>query len=330
MQPLLVVDRLKTVYLNGGKEIRVLDDINFALDAGETLCIVGESGCGKSVTALSIMGLQGRTGRIRSGRVLLDGTNLAGLNEKEWREIRGNKLAMIFQEPLTSLNPVFTVGFQMGEVLKLHLKMNKQEARKFAIEMLNKAGIMNAERVIDAYPHALSGGMRQRVMIAMALSCSPRLLIADEPTTALDVTVQAQILELIRKLQQKMGMSVMLITHDLGVVAEMADKVIVMYAGQVVEEAEVNALFDNPLHPYTQGLMQLIPGLDAGVRLEPIKGSVPVGYEDIRGCRFLNRCPFAAERCQAESPPLRRIGDHHRVRCWLYEERAEGGGREWA
>jgi peptide/nickel transport system ATP-binding protein len=322
MSYLLTVNNLQTAFATDGREVVSVEDVSFRLEPGQTLGIVGESGCGKSVTSSSIMRLLGRKGRIRRGEILFEGTDLVTLSEKEIREIRGNKISMIFQEPMTSLNPVFTIGYQMLESITLHLKMNKQDARIHAIDMLKKVGIPRAEAIFDSYPHTLSGGMRQRVMIAMALSCRPKLLIADEPTTALDVTIQAQILDLIKKLSKAADMAVMLITHDLGVIAEMADRVIVMYAGQVVEEADVFTLFDHPKHPYTQGLMNSIPRIDAAEeeRLISIPGTVPSLYQMVEGCRFHSRCALATERCQSEAPPLIAAAKDHAARCWLLEQ----------
>jgi peptide/nickel transport system ATP-binding protein len=261
---------------------------------------------------------------------MFGGEDLVKLGEDRMRKIRGNEISMIFQEPMTSLNPVFTIGHQLIEAIKLHLKMKKSEVRAYAIEMLKKVGIPRAEAIMDEYPHALSGGMRQRVMIAMALSCKPKILIADEPTTALDVTIQAQILELMKQLRQESGTAIMLITHDLGVISEMADKVIVMYAGQVVEQADVFTLFDEPKHPYTQGLIQSIPHLEADIeeRLTSIPGTVPSLYQMPSGCRFHNRCPFSMERCMKEAPPLLPAGKEHWSRCWLVQEKTGAAGME--
>jgi len=322
MECLLSVNNLQTVFATEKKEVVSVEDVSFQVYPGEILGIVGESGCGKSVTAFSIMGLLGRKGRVSRGQMLFEGKDLVSLSDEQIRDIRGNEISMIFQEPMTSLNPIFTIGFQMTEGIQLHLKMTQTEARTYAIEMLNKVGIPRAKEIFDSYPHTLSGGMRQRVMIAMALSCNPKLLIADEPTTALDVTIQAQILDLMKKLGKASGMSIMLITHDLGVIAEMADRVIVMYAGQVVEEADVFTLFDHPEHPYTKGLMNSIPQLDAAPddRLESIPGSVPSIYQMVTGCRFHTRCPRAINRCRAEAPALLPINETHSARCWLVEE----------
>ncbi|QNK42034.1 ABC transporter ATP-binding protein [Caproicibacter fermentans] len=316
---MLSVRDLQTAFHTDAGEIVSVEDVSFDLNPGETLGIVGESGCGKSVTSLSIIRLLGKNGRISKGEIQFENQDLAKMNEKEMRKIRGGRISMIFQEPMTSLNPVFTIGYQMQETICLHLQMGKKESRAYAIEMLKKVGIPRAESVIDNYPHELSGGMRQRVMIAMALSCKPKLLIADEPTTALDVTIQAQILELMKKLRKESGTSIMLITHDLGVVAEMADRIIVMYAGQVIESADVYTLFDHPAHPYTIGLMNSIPtiDLDDSKRLESITGTVPSMYQKIRGCRFCNRCKYATERCRNEAPPLTQQGEGHLARCFF-------------
>lgn len=316
---LLSVRHLQTAFRINKKEVVSVEDVSFDINHGETVGIVGESGCGKSVTSLSIMRLLGKKGYIRKGEIKFNNKDIVKLEDREMRDIRGNKISMIFQEPMTSLNPLFTIGNQITEAIKLHQDMDSKEAKKYAVDMLNLVGIPRANIIINEYPHTLSGGMRQRVMIAMALCCKPELLIADEPTTALDVTIQAQILDLIKKLKKEMGMSVMLITHDLGVVAEMADKVIVMYAGQVVEETNVFTLFNHPKHPYTRALLKSIPQIDADVneRLESIKGMVPSAYQGIVGCRFHNRCTYASERCVNEAPALNSIGEGHKVRCFL-------------
>jgi peptide/nickel transport system ATP-binding protein len=324
MNEFLEVERLQTVFKTDRGDVTSVEEVSFSLKPGETIGIVGESGCGKSVTALSIMRLLGRQGYIKNGSVKFNGKDLTKFTEEEMRHIRGNEIAMIFQEPMTSLNPVFTIGNQMIESLLLHLKMNKREAKLFAIDMLMKVGIPRPEAIIDEYPHTLSGGMRQRVMIAMALSCNPKLLIADEPTTALDVTIQAQILNLMKELREISQTSIMLITHDLGVIAEMADKVLVMYAGQVVEEADVFTLFDHPKHPYTKGLIESIPHLEyeSHNRLNSIPGTVPTLQHMPDGCRFHTRCPYATEKCMSEKPQLRSLDnqDDHKVRCWIYDE----------
>lgn len=301
-----------------------VDNVSFHLAEGETLGIVGESGCGKSVTSLSIMGLLGEKGNIQAGTIQFKGVDLTRLGKEELRKLRGSQLSMIFQEPMTSLNPVFTIGQQLIEGIRLHLKLKRLEARKYAIEMLTKVGIPRPDEMIDEYPHSLSGGMRQRVMIAMALSCKPGLLIADEPTTALDVTIQAQILELMKGLREESGTSIMLITHDLGVIAEMADRVVIMYAGQVVEEADVFTLFEDPKHPYTIGLMNSIPSLEheADSRLASIRGMVPSMLHMPSGCRFSDRCDAATEHCRREEPLIRQLREGHYVRCWLADTEA--------
>ncbi|QAY67943.1 ABC transporter ATP-binding protein [Paenibacillus protaetiae] len=321
MESLLAVSHLQTAFeTDQGNRISV-DDVSFQLKAGETLAIVGESGCGKSVTALSIMRLLGKGSRIQRGEVMLDGINLLALSEKEMRGIRGNRMSMIFQEPMTSLNPVFKIGYQLTEAIRLHTQLTKKQARLNAIEMLAKVGLPRPEQIMEEYPFALSGGMRQRVMIAMALACKPRVLIADEPTTALDVTVQAQIMRLMKELCAEAGTAIILITHDLGVVAEMADRVLVMYAGQVVEQTDVYSLFEHPQHPYTQGLLRSMPTLDPNddSKLESIPGAVPAYYQTLEGCRFYNRCSFAAEHCRTNPPQLEQTVPGHMARCWEVE-----------
>jgi peptide/nickel transport system ATP-binding protein len=321
---LLRVDGLRTEFTTDQGPVTPVDGVGFSVVAGETLCLVGESGSGKSVSALSIMGLLAGNGRVTEGSVMFEGQDLAGLPEPELRRIRGHAIAMIFQEPMTSLNPVLTIGDQLGETMILHLGLTKAEARQRAIELLEKVGIPRAGAVVDDHPHRLSGGMRQRVMIAMALSCRPKLIIADEPTTALDVTIQAQILRLMRELSAETGTATIFITHDLGVVAEMADRVAVMYAGQVVEETDVYTLFDQPKHPYTVALLKSIPHITtpAGDRLTPISGSVPSLLHLPAGCRFRERCPHAMERCTTELPALEPLPGRnaHSVRCWLYDD----------
>jgi peptide/nickel transport system ATP-binding protein len=323
-QNILEVDKLQTAFRTDKGEVVSVEEVTFNLQPGETIGIVGESGCGKSVTSLSIMRLLGKHGYIKKGSINLNGKDLAKISEAEMRKVRGNEISMIFQEPMTSLNPVFTIGNQMVELIRLHMGLNAKKAKSYAVEMLKKVGIPRAEVIIDEYPHALSGGMRQRVMIAMALSCKPKLLIADEPTTALDVTIQAQILELMKSLKNESETAIMMITHDLGVIAEMADKVIVMYAGQVVEEADVFTLFDEPKHPYTKGLIDSIPHLeyDSQEKLYSIPGSVPTLQQMPKGCRFHTRCPYVTEKCISEKPPHISIDNklNHKVRCWLYEE----------
>ncbi|WP_280769355.1 ABC transporter ATP-binding protein [Salipaludibacillus daqingensis] len=311
-----------------GKELSVVDGISFSIKAGETLGVVGESGCGKSVTSLSIMGLiPSPPGRVANGTIEFEGKNLLDFKEKEMRKVRGNEISMIFQEPMTSLNPVFTIGKQINEVLLLHNEMNKSAARNRSIEMLKLVGIPRPEQIYHNYPYQLSGGMRQRVMIAIGLACQPKLLIADEPTTALDVTIQAQILNLMRDLKEKTDTSIMFITHDLGVVAEMCDRVVVMYSGQVVEETDVDTLFNDPKHPYTLGLLGSIPKATEKIdRLYSIRGQVPQAGTVERGCRFADRCDKVMPRCYTEDPPLLKMKEGHQCRCWLYAE--EEGGAE--
>lgn len=323
--PLLEVDDLQTSFIVGeGQDVRAVDGVNFVVRAGETLAIVGESGSGKSVTSLSIMRLlPKKIGRISRGTIRLRGKDLVALSDREMRAIRGNDIGMIFQEPMTSLNPVHTIGTQIAEVVMQHDKLNKRDAHKRAIEMLELVGIPEPARRADQFPHQMSGGMRQRAMIAMALACEPSVLIADEPTTALDVTIQAQILDLMRNLQKKMGMAIVFITHDLGVVAEMADRVAVMYAGQVVETGTVEEIFTRPLMPYTSGLMQSIPRMgesEEKVRLQTIPGYVPLLTKLPGGCRFRTRCAFAEDRCAAAEPPLEDIDGGRSVRCIRWRE----------
>ncbi|MEH7275577.1 ABC transporter ATP-binding protein [Neobacillus vireti] len=324
MTKMLEVVDLKTHFYTDNGIIPSVDGVSFTIDKGETTAIVGESGCGKSVTSYSIMRLVDSPGKIAGGEIIFEGIDITKISEKEMRSIRGNDISMIFQEPLTSLNPVVKIGRQLDETLILHQKLTKKEAKQRSIEMLNKVGIPRAEKIYGSYPHELSGGMRQRVMIAMALACNPKLLIADEPTTALDVTIQAQILKLMKALRDDFHTSILLITHDLGVVAEIADKVIVMYSGQVVEEADVFNLFDNPKHPYTKGLLNSTPHLDDEKdELDPIKGNVPSPASRPSGCYFHPRCPHATAICRTESPELKKLGNSNKVRCWLYEEKGE-------
>ncbi len=314
--PLLEVRDLRTSFFLEGGEARAVDGVSFALDAGRVLGLVGESGCGKSVTALSLMRLVPPPGRIVGGEVRLDGRDLLGLPEREMRAVRGAGLAMIFQEPMTSLNPVFTVGSQIAEAVRLHRPVSRREAWERAVELLAEVGIPEPARRARDYPHRLSGGMRQRVMIAMAISCEPRVLIADEPTTALDVTIQAEILDLLRALREQRGMALLLITHDLGVVAEQADEVAIMYAGRIVEHAPVLAIFDRPLHPYTQGLFRSIPGIGGRhERLEAIPGQVPDLLRLPSGCTFRDRCPQAIADCAGVAPPLEEHAPGHRAAC---------------
>lgn len=321
--PLLEVNHVKTGFTINGQNYNAVDDVSFTLDQGKIVCIVGESGCGKSVLSLSIMNLLPKeNGKVVGGEILFEGGNLADLSESEMNKVRGNDIAMIFQEPMTALNPVFSIGFQLQEVLFNHLKIGKEEARKKSIELLQQVGISRAEKILDEYPHQLSGGMRQRVMIAMAIANRPKLLIADEPTTALDVTIQAQILDLIKEIQEKRDMSVLMITHDLGVVAEMAEEVIVMYAGQIVEQGSVDEIFHNPKHPYLTSLLNSIPRLgEEKERLESIKGIVPsLVNMPQAGCRFADRCPVAREECRSITPQLAEVEPGHSVRCLNYKE----------
>ena len=317
MTSLLQIQDLRTVFRTSGGDVPAVDGVSLDVIRGKTLGIVGESGCGKSVLSLSIMRLVAHPGRISSGRVLLEGRDLAGLSNAEMRGVRGKEIGMIFQEPMTSLNPVHTVGFQITEGIRAHeSQASKAELRERGIAALARVRIPSPERRFDEYPHQLSGGMRQRVMIAMALACSPKLLIADEPTTALDVTVQAQILDLLRDLQAETGMAIILITHDLGVIAEMADDVAVMYAGRVVERTTARDLFEDPQHPYTLGLLGSIPRLEEDrERLLAITGAVPPPFALPPGCRFAPRCPFAIEACRAEIPGLRAISPGHEAAC---------------
>ena len=318
---LLEVKDLKTYFYTDSGVAKAVDGVTFSLDKGKTLGIVGESGCGKSVTSLSIMRLvDPATGRNEGGSIVFDGQDLLTLPEKEMRKLRGNRISMIFQEPMTSLNPVFTIGDQISESLKLHKGLDKKAARDRAIELLELVGIPEAGTRVDEYPHQLSGGMRQRVMIAMALSGDPELLIADEPTTALDVTIQAQILQLLKDLQEKLHMSIIIITHDLGVIAEMADEVAVMYAGDIVEKAPTRALFDDPKHPYTIGLMNSIPDINDHVsRLRTLEGLVPSLYDMPSGCRFAPRCQFCCPECEAHRINLTTLPDGRQVRCRRFE-----------
>ena len=320
----LHVENLKTYFYTSEGIAKAVDGVTFGLKKGETLGLVGESGCGKSVTALSIMRLiADPPGRIVQGRIDFHGIDLLELSMSEMQRIRGKRIAMIFQEPMTSLNPVFTIGFQISEMLTLHQNLSKKESWSRAIEMLRVVQIPSPERRVHDYPHQLSGGMRQRAMIAMALSCDPEILIADEPTTALDVTIQAQVIDLMLKLRDDSDTAIVLITHDLGVVAEIAQRIEVMYAGKIVEEAQAPCLFEDPKHPYTRGLLKSIPTLgqrarDGRQHLREIPGMVPSLYELPLGCSFCPRCPDAIPICRVEAPELIDLGDRHRVRCWLY------------
>ena len=320
----LEIENLQTHFFTPGGVVRAVDGVSYSVRAGETLGVVGESGCGKSVTALSILRLvTSPPGRIVGGVVRFEGRNLLEQSEQEMERIRGNNISMIFQEPMTSLNPLFKVGDQISEAIALHKGLTRRQAMAHAVEMLNRVSIPEPEKRAHAYPHQMSGGMRQRVMIAMALSCDPRVLIADEPTTALDVTIQAQILDLMRDLRRDFGTAIVLITHDMGVVAENADRVVVMYAGRKVEEADVDDLFDLPAHPYTKGLLAAIPNLDDATsddrgraRLNEIKGMVPSLAHLPAGCSFAPRCGFASDRCRAAFPPLEELRPRHWVACW--------------
>ena len=318
-KPILEVNDLRTYFYTRDGVVRSVDGVSFSVSEGETLAIVGESGCGKSVTSLSILRLiASPPGKIVSGSIRFHSEDLLGFSDEQMRDIRGDKISMIFQEPMTSLNPVLTIGRQIGEVLELHRQCTKEEVRTRILELLKMVNIPEPESRIDEYPHQLSGGMRQRIMIAMALACDPEILIADEPTTALDVTIQAQILNLMRELRDRTRAAIILITHDLGVVAEMAQRVVVMYAGRKVEEANVMDLFENPMHPYTLGLLNSMPRLDdaASKRLVEIPGMVPSMRTEIIGCAFAPRCSSATERCSQESPVLKDYGNQHWVACW--------------
>ena len=319
----LEVKDLKTYFYTDEGVVKSVDGVSFSVDKGETLGVVGESGCGKSITSMSIMQLIGKPGKIVNGEIDFKGENLLNKDKEEMRKIRGKEIAMIFQEPMTSLNPVYTVGQQIMEAVLIHEDMTKEQARERAIQMLDLVKIPDAEKRLNSYPHEFSGGMRQRVMIAMALSCNPEFLICDEPTTALDVTIQAQILNLINELKEKTGTAVMMITHDLGVIAEVADNVMVMYAGQVVEYTDVDTVFEKPLHPYTQGLISCIPKLGGQEeKLSTIKGMVPSFNDMPEGCLFCPRCEYAKDICRKERPELVDL-DGHQVRCFKYTDRWE-------
>ncbi|MEH7385528.1 ABC transporter ATP-binding protein [Bacillus sp. JJ1521] len=319
-EKIIEVKGLRTSFFTDEGEIPAVDDVDFHINEGEILGVVGESGCGKSVTSLSIMGLVPTPpGKIVGGEIIFNGDNLVHFSEKKMRRIRGNEIAMIFQEPMTSLNPLFTIGDQMVEGIKIHLKLDKKKSRLKAIESMKRVGLPRAEELINEYPHQLSGGMRQRVMIAMAMACNPKLLIADEPTTALDVTIQSQILKLMKELNVEMNTAIMLITHDLGVVAQICERVAAMYAGRIVEEGKVSSIFKNPKHPYTKGLLKSVPDIrKKNERLYSIPGNVPRPGSITHGCRFAERCEFAFERCFSENPELYDVDDKgHRVRCFL-------------
>jgi len=326
MTALLEIKDLEVRFKKDHKYVSTINGVSFNVMPGETVGIVGESGCGKSVTSLSVMGLLPKeySQLGENSSIEFNGKVINGLSDLDYQRIRGNEIAMIFQDPMSSLNPVLTIGYQMVEMIRNHTDLNKKQANAKAAEMLEKVGIPRANQILTEYPHQLSGGMRQRVMIAMALSCNPKLLIADEPTTALDVTIQAQILDLMRTLQKEFNTAIMLITHDLGVVAEVCDRVIVMYAGRVVEEATVAEIFNNPKHPYTKGLLESIPSLsDEKDRLHAIPGSVPLPEEMPAGCRFAPRCAHATESCYQLIPPRLKISDNQFTCCWLYSE--DGG-----
>ena len=332
-QKLLSVRNLKTHFFTDDGVIPAVDGISFDLDRGGTIGIVGESGCGKSVTSLSIMGLIPQPpGKIMDGEIIFEGQDLLKLSEEEMRHVRGNEISMIFQEPMTSLNPVFTVGNQISEAIMLHQGLDKAAAREKSIEMLRLVGIPSPEQRVDDYPHQMSGGMRQRVMIAMALSCNPKLLIADEPTTALDVTIQAQILDLMAQLREELGTAIMMITHDLGVIAEVVEKVVVMYTGKNLEAADTYTIFKEPLHPYTIGLLASIPRLDSdGSRLQAIPGSVPIPGTFPEGCGFHPRCAFAKDLWVKKQPPAFEVADNPSVACWKvvdYDETADVNQKE--
>ncbi len=321
MESILRVEQLSTVFHTEAGLVKAVDNVSFSIDRGSVLGVVGESGCGKSITSLSMLRLVPPPGEIVGGRIILEGQDLLSLTEAQMRSVRGNKIAFIPQDPMTSLNPVYTVGAQIVEAVELHQRVGRAEARKRAVQALDQVRIPQASQRVDDYPHQFSGGMRQRVMIAMALSCNPIVLIADEPTTALDVTVQAQILDLLRELQRDRGMSILLITHDLGVVAEMCEHVAVMYAGSVVEYAEVKDLYRNPKHPYTVGLLNSVPRPDT-VKLQPIEGQPPSLVALPPGCRFANRCPLVEDRCLPAVPPLEEKVSEHFARCVVVAARS--------
>ena len=327
-EALLEVKNLRTSFPTEGGLVHAVDNVSFNVRRGEAVALVGESGCGKSVTAMSIMRLVATPGRITNGQIRFKGRDIAAIPEDEMRQVRGNDIAMVFQEPMTSLNPVFKIGAQVAEAIRIHRKVGKKEAWKQAGEMLDLVSIPDPVKRLDDYPHQLSGGMRQRVMIAMALSCDPELLIADEPTTALDVTIQAQIMELLEGLQKRLGLAILLITHDLGVVAEFCERVIVMYTGRIVEESPVRDLFANPAHPYTRGLLKSLPGVAKGAhapgsRLVTIKGMVPPLTALPPGCKFNPRCPDVMEICLGKEPARMVVGEGHDARCYLHGDEAD-------
>jgi len=319
MNTLLEVNDLEVKFKSSQQELKALKNISFSVKKGETVCIVGESGSGKSITSLSLMRLLPRNGQISNGSIKFKENDIVQETEKTLEKIRGKEISMIFQEPMTALNPTFTVGYQLKEPLVTHQRLSKSEAKKKSIIMLEKVGIPNPKEKLNVYPHELSGGMRQRIMIAMALSCEPSLLIADEPTTALDVTIQAQILNLIEELKQQMEMGIVFVTHDMGVVAEIADRVVVMYAGEIIENGDVKNVFNNPSHPYTQKLLASVPAIDKEQPVEGIPGSMPSLEDHISGCQFHTRCPFAMEKCTHKSPPFFDISSTHESKCWLLE-----------
>ncbi|MGV3487345.1 MAG: ABC transporter ATP-binding protein [Tuberibacillus sp.] len=318
-EPILQVQGLRTAFFTDNGQVPAVDGIDFYIREGEILGIVGESGCGKSVTSLSIMGLVSEPGKIVDGNILFNGEDITNAPERKMRALRGNDIAMIFQEPMTSLNPVFTIGNQLTEAIRIHRKSSKREARERAVELLKLVGLPRAKELLGNYPHQLSGGMRQRVMIAMAMACDPKVLIADEPTTALDVTIQKQILNLMKKLNRETGTAIVLITHDLGVVAQMCERVIVMYAGKIVEEGSVKDIFNHPSHPYTKGLLASVPDMrDAKPRLYSIPGNVPKPGSITKGCLFAPRCEFVMDHCKVALPGLIPMEEGHRVRCFLH------------
>lgn len=319
---MLRVENLKTHFFIGKNKVaKAVDGVSFSVHQGETVALVGESGSGKSMTALSIMGLINKPGKIVSGNIFVEGASLVDLSKKEMMRVRGNEVAMIFQEPMTALNPVFTIGNQLVEMICKHKKISKKDARERAVELLETVGISRAPEIMRDYPHQLSGGMRQRVMIAMAISCDPKVLIADEPTTALDVTIQLQILDLLNELKKKLHMAILLITHDLGVVSEYADRVMVMYGGQIIEKAQTKEVLFNTRHPYTEGLLNSLPRMEKKTdRLKAIRGTTPPAFAFPHGCRFAPRCPYAVEECTTDNPPLVEVEKEHSTRCILHME----------